>query len=149
MAVTLQCPRCEHKQKIDDDKVGKEVPCRVCHHMIKPAGSKASAKPKLPPDDAEEGKGAAIKAGAPAGPNGKAKAAAPPMVKAAKDEDDDDFPRSRRRRRDEEDDDDRDDDRRGRPNRRTKQSSSGGMMMAILGVGAVLLVLFACGGAGI
>ena len=34
MTITLQCPRCTHDQKIDDDKVGKEVRCKICHHLF-------------------------------------------------------------------------------------------------------------------
>jgi len=28
-----------HKQKIDDDKAGKEIPCKICHHGIKTAAA--------------------------------------------------------------------------------------------------------------
>src|ERR1019366_2982597 len=70
MAVTFECPRCMHQQIVDDDKAGKEIPCKICHHLIKAAGiqdqakSKSALAKKEPP---QEG----VKAGLPAGAGGK------------------------------------------------------------------------------
>src|SRR5262245_17538535 len=104
MAVTLECPRCTHKMKVDDDKANKAVPCKICHQPIKPGASNEKPKAKADPD-AKKGSGAGIKSGAP-GANGKAKSAAPPMVKAAPD-DEEDTPRSKKKRVDEDDDEPR------------------------------------------
>ncbi len=46
MAVTLQCARCMHEQKIDDDKAEKGVPCKICHNLIKPAAKSKSSTAK-------------------------------------------------------------------------------------------------------
>lgn len=159
MAVTLQCPRCTHKMKVDDDKANKAVPCKICHHPIKPVASNEKPKAKADPDAKKES-GASIKAGTP-GANGKAKAAAPPMVTAAPeedeetprsrkkrfDDDDDEDIKSKKRRRDEDDDDD-DEDERPTP-RRKKEGGGGGMVLVLGGVAALLVLFVLCGGGAI
>jgi hypothetical protein len=143
MAIIIECPRCSHTQKIDDDKAGNEVPCKICHHLIKAPASKAPAKVKLvaKPDAKEEG----IKPGTPV------VTAAPTAVAAKKPKPtiDDEEPRHKRKRAGKDDDDD--DDRRPRSRRRRdrEESGGGGAMMAGLGIGAVVVVLLLCAGGGL
>ena len=131
MAITLQCPRCLHQQKIDDDKIGKEVLCKICHHSIKTDGAAEKPKPELavPEKDAmEEG----VQAGLPSlqseGAVKKEKAGA-----AAK------------KRRDREDDDDRP---MPRSRGRSSNDSAASMLPMILIGGAVVLLAFTCIGGG-
>ena len=75
MAVIIQCPRCTHEQKIDDDRVGQEVPCKICHHQIK-TGVAAESKAKLAPTKKDR-PAEAVKAGTPGAVQGKKPPAKP------------------------------------------------------------------------
>jgi len=143
MAITVQCSRCEHKQKIDDDMASKEVPCKICHNMIKPQAAKTKSAVA---GDAKKEVG--VKAGTPGSTNGKTKSGGPPPVKGSKakdDDDDDDEPRAKKKRA--KDDDDDDDDRPTPKKRRDNSESSGsGMMMLVLIGGGLFMLAMLCGG---
>jgi hypothetical protein len=47
MAITFMCPRCTHEQRIEDERIGKDVPCKICHHLIKTAPPSDKPKGKL------------------------------------------------------------------------------------------------------
>jgi HEAT repeat protein len=157
MAITLTCPRCMHKQKIDDDKADKEVPCKICHHGIKPppaknktklpaaaaapnGASKPGVKAKLAPDEDMENAG--IQSGAPRVQSAKQTAANGKKPRRAVDDDDND----------DDDDDDPDDDRlrrKGRDKNRQAEKSSMGMTWIMVGGGAFVLLALMCAGAGV
>ena len=120
MAITLQCPRCTHQQKIDDDQVGKAVPCKICHHLIKAGVEQEKPKPKPPAAEKQEN----IKSGSPS---------APPVGK-----------KSTPKRKE---DSDGDDDRPVRRNRRPQEESSSSMVMFLIGGGALVVLVLLCGGA--
>jgi hypothetical protein len=39
MAVIVSCPRCTHKNTIEDAKAKQPVHCRICHHLLSPGAS--------------------------------------------------------------------------------------------------------------
>jgi HEAT repeat protein len=135
MAITLQCPRCTHEQRIDDDRIGKDVPCKICHHLIKTGagGEKPKAKLAAPEKDAQpEG----VKAGPPSVQTSKktttesANAAGKPSKKRH-DMDDDGIRRPLPRKR-----------------RANEGGSSAGIAMVLIGGGVFLLLALLCGGGG-
>lgn len=137
MAITLQCPRCEHEQKIDESKAGQEVPCKICHHLIK-AGAAPPTPSAKPAPQAKKASPAAVQAGMPTSQPAKATA----TDKNSKSENvATDTPRSRSSAKK----NDPDDDRPAPRIRRDKEKSTGMLSIAIAG-GVVLLVLFMCGG---
>jgi ribosomal protein S27E len=135
MAITLECPRCTHEQRIDDDKVGKDVPCKICHHLIKTGtgGAKPNAKLAAAEKDAQP---EAVKAGSPSVPAGKktttisANTPKKPSKKRSDQEDDDEKRPVPRKRRANED------------------GSSAGIAMVLIGGGVCLLLALFCGGGG-
>src|ERR1043166_5975009 len=116
MAVTIQCPRCTHEQKVDDEKVGQEVKCKICHHAYK-AGGKSEAKSKLAPTP-KKAASDAVKAGTP----GAVQAKKPPVMADKKPD----------KKPTKKTDDDDDDEARPTPRReREEKSSSAGLFMAV------------------
>ena len=141
MAVILQCARCMHEQKIEDDKVEKGVPCKICHNLIKQgAKGKFNAKAKSSTD-------AGVKTGPPAAKSNQQTGIVGKKPKQVRD--DDDRPQSNKKRRDRDDDDDEDDRQRPLPRRRRQEEGSSNLMFILLGGGAFVLLLFLCGGGGI
>ncbi len=146
MAVTVECPRCTHKQTIDAERAEKENPCKICHFLIQPGGAKAkpSGKTKLTSSAGPKTKlaNAGIKAGAPTATKKSASDAnvktTPPKVNATK-----------KRAKDDDDNDDDDDDRPRKSRRPTAKSTNGSsstMYMVVGGGVAFLLLLMVCGG---
>jgi HEAT repeat protein len=133
VAVILQCARCMHEQKIDDDKAEKGVPCKICHNLIKPsAKGRANSKSSIDKGIKDEG----IKSGPPSGKADKQAGITSKKPKRPRDADGDD--------------DDEDDRRRPSPRkRRSNEDSSSTMMYILLGGGVFVLFLFLCGGGGI
>jgi hypothetical protein len=123
MAITLNCPRCTHKNTIDETKAKKAVHCRVCHHLLAPAERPDKSAPK-PPSSGEMKQGpppqAASKSSDPDRERVSKDGPMPPPAKTpAKDE--------RRRSRDDDD----------RPSR-SKNSGGSGMYWLLGGVGLLL-----------
>ena len=131
MAIILQCPRCTKEQKVDDDKAGREVPCRVCYYMIKAPGAAPKGKPVARKEEPTLG---GIKAGAPGVPPVLAEKKPRPQK--------DDEPRKGTKRRDREEDEE---ERRPLRRRREEESSSVVMWLCLAG-GGLLLVTLVCGG---
>jgi HEAT repeat protein/ribosomal protein S27E len=134
MAITLECPRCMHEQRIEDDKIGKDVPCKICHHLIKTrtGGEKPKAKLAAEKDAQPE----AVKPGSPSVPTDKktttisANEPAKPSKKRSDQEDDDEkrpVPRKRRA---------------------NQRGSSAGIAMVLISGGVCLLLALLCGGGG-
>lgn len=130
MAVTLQCARCMHEQKIDDDKLEKGVPCKICHHLIKQR-VKAKANAKSSSDNGSQSD-LGIKSGPPAAKSEKPAAAASAGRRPKPPKNDDD-------------------DERRRPSRRKRpdNADSSSMMFILLGGGVVVVLAILCGGGGI
>lgn len=142
MPVTLQCTRCMHEQKVDDDKLEKGVPCRICHNLIKQsAEAKTSAKSLADQGNKEEG----VQAGPPSPKLDKQAVSTGRAPKPARDGDDEEETRSRSRRKSR----GADDDDRPAPRKRPKEESSSGLMYILIGGGALLVLMVLCGGGGI
>ena len=135
MAITLECPRCTHEQRIDDDKVGKDVPCKICHHLIKTGTGIEKPKAKLAAAE-KDTQPEAVKVGSPSVPTGK-KTTTISATEPAK---------PSKKRSDQEDDGEK------RPvprKRRANQGgSSAGIGMVLIGGGVCLLLALLCGGGG-
>ncbi len=132
MAITVECPRCTHKQKIDDDRAGKETPCKICHHMIQPAGAKAkpSAKTSLAGAAAGASKTKLSKDGIQAGKPSPTKTAADKNTKALP-------PKVNEKKKKTSDDDDEEDDRPKRKRKPDKKSDEGGSYMPLYIIGGM------------
>lgn len=159
MTISLACPRCTHTQSVDDDKAGKQIHCKICHHLVpvpkagKTAPTKppaAAAKPVAAPAPAKEkdADGEKVQAGPPAPAptrNGKGAKADPDEAKP-----------KRRAAPSSRDDDEDDDSPPRRKTRRQNQGSSATVwivagigVFALLGIlllGVVLCVVFLRGG---
>ncbi len=142
MAVTVECPRCTHKQNIDDGRADKETPCKICHFLIQPAGVKPKSTEKTKLAGAGGAKTSLAKDGIQAGPPAVTKSATDKNVKATP-------PKVNATKKREKDDDDDDDDR-PRKNRKpaatSAEGSSNSMMYVVGGGAAFLLLLVVCGG---
>src|SRR5258708_6907277 len=128
MAITLQCPRCMKEQTVDDDKAGREVPCKICYHMIQVGAARGQAKPTLNPAKA----GPKKPRSRPSATSIQNRHSAAAAGKKARPEDEDDYPRRRTRR--DEDDDDEDD----QPRSRRPQQSDTSPAMAGIGIGLAI-----------
>ena len=135
MAVTLECPRCMHEQRIEDDRIGKDVPCKICHHLIKtgiagekPKANLAAAEKDTQPD--------AVKEGSPSVPTGK-KTTAISANEPTK-------PGKKRT------DNEGDYEKRPVPRKRpaNQGGSSAGIAMVLIGGAVCLLLALLCGGGG-
>ncbi|HZZ81907.1 MAG TPA: hypothetical protein VFE62_25635 [Gemmataceae bacterium] len=140
MAVTLQCARCMHEQKVDDDKVEKGVPCKICHNLIKPG---AKAKTKVSGSKNEKEKDEGIKSGPPSTKQSTAKKSTPTRMD---DDDDDEKPKSKPSKSHKTDDDD--DDDRPAPRKRKDKEESSSMLFILLGGGALVVLFLLCAGGG-
>jgi HEAT repeat protein len=145
MAVTITCPRCTHKNSVDDAQATKAVHCRICHFVLAPGTSAAapSAAPSTPATPSIP----VLELVAEGPPQGLVKEGPPPSTKPRRAEDtrrEETRPAPPPRRPSRRDRDDEDDDRR-RPSRRPAPASGGGSIAVwLLGGFAVLLVLGCC-----
>ena len=118
MAISIACPRCTHRQSFADEQAGKQVHCKICHHLLT-VKAEPTAAPKR--KSTEGGAATGVQARAPA-------------AKAAPDE-----PEMRKPRRRAEEPDDEDDDLPARRPRRTEAESSV-LMWSLIAGGGVLIV---------
>lgn len=129
MAVTIECPRCSHTQKIDDTKAGKDVPCKICHHLIQSSGKAEKTNSKLAATDKADRDGR-VHAGPPKVEAAGARSKAP---KNANNNDDDEVPEKRR------------------PvlRRREATGSGAGLGLLLIGGGVFVILFLFCGGLGL
>jgi HEAT repeat protein len=157
MAITLTCPRCTHKNTVDESKANKPIHCRICHHVLH--AELGSAPTSLAPSGGTPADATVpmLDLG-PAEPPSRALApeAPLPMIELFPSEDERErvttkerpapplvrAPAKEKRRGDRDDRDDvRDEDRR-RPERRS--GMSGGAIALWLLAGAGVLMLLGC-----
>ncbi|MSQ94754.1 MAG: hypothetical protein EXR98_09385 [Gemmataceae bacterium] len=142
MAITLQCPRCSHEQKIDDSKAGQEVPCKICHHKIKvgAAPEKAASMPTPAPSEKKSSPDG-VQAGLPSatGVTGATSDKKGRTAPASKDT----SPKSKKAK-------DRDGDAdESRPRPRPASEGSAGLLSIGIAGGVVLVVMLLCGSLGL
>ncbi|MBI2805738.1 MAG: hypothetical protein HYX68_12230 [Planctomycetes bacterium] len=142
MAITLQCPRCTHEQKIDDSKAGKDVPCKICHHLIKPGGAGAKTTSKPAPASEKKASPASVKAGAPSPSPAAAEGPARKSKPAPVDDDDADDAKPRKKTKNP-------DDKRTSTGIRKPAEESSGMAYILIGAGVFVGLAFLCGGGGL
>jgi HEAT repeat protein len=136
MATTLTCPRCTHKNVVDDAKAKKEIHCRICHHLLTPASGSSKAVASEPKSKTS----GLVKEGPP--PKSSPKAADSDRERVAKDRPTPPPPKSAARN--ERENDPEESDRRRAEARPKKKKSGGSVLYWLLGGAGVLLVLGCC-----